>query len=318
MTDTDTDLGDDTDTGVDGVEQRQLALFDTWSAELVDRLDDPTVKRTIVTYLRWGQQRRLARAVVTDTLAPWSTLAARQQTLRAVEFLTWITDQQLGLDAVDQHVIDAWFAHGTTTRIHTRHFLVWAQQQRLIGRHLRFPIITPSTGNPMPASARDALAARLVDDATLTSDVRVAGLLVALYAQPVSRISRLQRRHIITTGPALRLALGPDPIEPVEPLAALLADLAAMLAGPDDWLFPSPRTGQPISPKTLGERLLRHGVGRAARIAALHHLIEHVPAPVLADLIGYNPNFIADRAASLATNWPSYPAIRNRTRPVGT
>ena len=99
---------------------------------------------------------------------------------------------------------------------------------------------------------------------------------------------------------------------------ALLADRVATLAGPDDWLFPSPRAGQPISPKTLGERLLRHGVGRAARVAALHHLIEHVPAPVLADLIGYNPNFIADRAASLATNWASYPAIRHRTRPVGT
>lgn len=316
---TDTATGSDAGTGVaGGVEQRQLALFDTWSAELVDRLADPTVKRTIVTYLRWGQQRRLARAVVTDTLAPWSTLAARQQTLRAVEFLTWITDQQLALDAVDQHTIDAWFAHGTTTRIHTRHFLVWAQQQRLIARHLRFPIIVPSTGNPMPASARDALVARLVDDTTITTDVRVAGLLVALYAQPVSRISRLQRRHIITTGPALRLALGPDPIEPVAPLAALLADRAAALAGPDDWLFPGQRAGQPISPKTLGERLLRHGVGRAARIAALHHLIEHVPAPVLADLIGYNPNFIADRAASLATNWASYPAIRHRTRSAGT
>lgn len=63
----------------------------------------------------------------------------------------------------------------------------------------------------------------------------------------------------------------------------------------------------------LDERLLRQGVGRAARVAALHHLIEHVPAPVLADLIGYNPNFIADRAASLATNWASYPTLRART-----
>jgi hypothetical protein len=300
----------------DGIEQRHLALFDTWANDLLDRLDDPVVRHTITTYLRWGQQRRLARAAVTNVLAPWSTHAARQQTLRAVDFLTWITSRPLALGDVDQHTIDRWFAEGTTTRIHTRHFLVWTQQQRLVARHLRFPIIIPGSGSPLPAADRDALVARLVNDTTIPDDVRIAGLLVALYAQPVTRVSRLQRRHITITDHGLLLALGSHPIEPVEPLPRLLATFGDAHSAGDAWLFPGQEPTRPVSPKTLGQRLLRHGVNRAARVAALHHLIEHVPTPVLANLIGYNPNFVADRAATLNTAWASYPTLRDRTSSI--
>ena len=305
------DAGDISD--ISDIEQYQLALFEAWAAELVAGIDDPGVRHTISTYLRWGQKRRLARAVTTRVLAPWSTLAARQQTLRAVEFVTWIASRHDTLSEVDQHTIDMWFADGTTTRIHTRHFLVWAQQQRLVDRHLRFPIITPSAGNPLPAPERDALVARLINDTTIPNDVRIAGLLIALYAQPITRSSRLQRHHLTLSDHGLRLALGADPIEPVEPLTSLLVDLALTLPPGDAWLFPGQNPQRPVSPKTLGRRLLRHGLTRAARVAAPHRLSALVPPPVLANLIGYNPNFIADRAATLNTTWANYPTLRART-----
>ena len=79
------------------------------------------------------------------------------------------------------------------------------------------------------------------------------------------------------------------------------------------WLFPGRTPDRPINPKTLAERLIRIGVNRAARVAALHELIREVPGPVLAPLIGYNPNFIADRAATLAVAWANYPGLRTRT-----
>ena len=193
----DTDIDVAADVGDGGIDRRQLALFDTWATNMLDSLDDPAVRRTIATYLRWGQQRRLARAAVTNVLAPWSTHAARQQTRCAVEFVTWTTNQQVALGDVDQRTIDAWFAEGTTTRIHTRHFLVWAQQQRLLQRSLWFPIIIPGAGNPLPAPARDALVGRLIDDTTIADDVRVAGLLVALYAQPVNGVARYAKAHAL-------------------------------------------------------------------------------------------------------------------------
>ena len=106
--------------------------------------------------------------------------------------------------------------------------------------------------------------------------------------------------------------LGYPPIDPASPLDQLLGELADPNADPHDWLFPGATHGQPLSAKTLGQRLLRHGINRAARVAALHHLIVNVPAPVLADMIGYSPAFIADTAAQLGTPWTHYAALRHR------
>ncbi len=131
----------------------------------------------------------------------------------------------------------------------------------------------------MPAADRDALVARLVNDITIPDDVRIAGLLVALYAQPVARVSRLQRHHIVIT------EHGQEPTRPVCPKSARATTAAGR-------------------------------VNRAARVAALHHLITHIPTAVLANLIGANPNFVADRAATLNTAWANYPTQRARTSTV--
>ncbi len=71
--------------------------------------------------------------------------------------------------------------------------------------------------------------------------------------------------------------------------------------------------GQPLTAKSLGQRLLRLDINCSTRVAALHHLISHIPASVLADLIGYNPNVIAEQAVALATPWAHYAAIRATT-----
>jgi len=62
---------------------------------------------------------------------------------------------------------------------------------------------------------------------------------------------------------------------------------ARALAGDDPWLFPGRRPGRAAHPTTLGHRLRRLGVDpRTARSSALLHLAEHLPARVLADLLG--------------------------------
>jgi hypothetical protein len=43
----------------------------------------------------------------------------------------------------------------------------------------------------------------------------------------------------------------------------------------------------------LRQRLHVLGIDRLARVAALDHLTSEIPAPVLADLTGYNPRVIA-------------------------
>jgi len=297
---------------IDPADRHLLDLFDTWTTELLDGLD-PERRHEIAAYLRWGQHRRLARAATLGTFTTWSTLGARQQSTQAVAFLDWLHTRGRHLGELDQALLDTWFAEGTSTRQHSRHFVMWAQRQRLIDRHLRLPKIRPAITAAMPTRERRRVIARLADDTELRLEDRVAGLLVVLYAQPASRIIRLRRHHITRPDGRLHLALGPCPIEPVAPLDDLLNELADKHPNQDDWLFPGGTPGQPLTAKTLGQRLLRLDVNRATRVAALHHLIGQIATPVLADLIGYNPNFIAEQATALAAPWAHYAAIRART-----
>jgi hypothetical protein len=291
-------------------DRRQLELFDTWTARFLDEIT-PAHRQVIGTFLRWGLRRRLLRAAATGTLRPWSTRGARMQARIAVEFLSWLDDRSAALNACTQSHLDAWFADGPATRRQSVAFLSWALQHRFCDRRLRLPNFKPTPPNPMPAQQRMALISRLVDDTGLRLDDRVAGLLTTLYAQPASRITRLRVDdvHGHQDGP-IALDIAGEPVQLVAPLDQLIDELATGRRGESVWLFPGHTAVLPLHPKTLGARLLRIGVTRAARVGALHDLIREVPGPVLAPLIGYNPNFIADRAATLAVPWANYPSLR--------
>jgi hypothetical protein len=107
--------------------------------------------------------------------------------------------------------------------------------------------------------------------------------------------------------------LGEEDIPLPPPLDGLVAALAARRhagATASDWLFPGRVPHQPISPNGIRGRLRAAGVTRAARVGAFHHLAQHVPAPVLADLIGYSRYFTAETANTLAADWAAYAALR--------
>ncbi len=89
------------------------------------------------------------------------------------------------------------------------------------------------------------------------------------------------------------------------------------------WLFPGHLPGRPITPATLGERLRALGIyAQASRRAALLDLAAHLPAAVLADLLGIHQNTAAKwmhqtggdwsrYAAQLANPQPSSPTLTN-------
>jgi hypothetical protein len=145
----------------------------------------------------------------------------------------------------------------------------------------------------------------------------VAACLVLLYALPASRINRLLTTDFRRSDEALALRLGDDLV----PVPASLAVLVDRLIGqrhnltgaghPDSgWLFPGRCAGQPIESEQLADRLNRHGVTRAARVAALDALLATVPAPVLAQLLDRRPWRVADRSKNLGTDWRRYVALR--------
>ncbi len=289
-----------------------LAAFDRWTTSFLAGIDSDTDRSTLATYISWHHRRRLVRMISLGTLRPFSTRGARLQTRVAARFLDWLTSRGSTLERCQQSDIDEWFAAGPTTRRQSLSFLVWARDSRLCNRQLRFPNFKPATPTGMPRTNRVALIRRLLTDDAVRLGDRVAGLLVAVYAQPVSRLCHIRVEDI-------DLAAEPSSVLIHGTLLELDSDTAGLVQrlidnhhgdGRTEWLFPGKHPSRPVAAKTLIERLNRIGVTRDARVAAFHDLAVQIPSPVLAALIGYNPNFLAERATALGVPWQTYPTLR--------
>ncbi len=295
-------------------QHHQLALFDQWVHRLVASIDDPTRRQQIATFATWHQRRRLVTAIDNNTLRPASTRGARGQINVTIRFLDWLDNRGRSLAECTQDDLDAWFADPTTTRLSAISFITWARTQQLCRPDLRVPVPQPATPTGMPHHDRVAIIRRLLHDNTINTADRVAGLLVALYAQPVTRISNLPITAVAIDGDRTLIQLADEQLDLAEPVGQLVRRHLAENTT-SEWLFPGRTPGRPRSAHGLAERITRHGVTRAARIGALHNLVQQIPSPVLAELIDYNPAVIAKRATALAAPWDHYAALRARHQP---
>lgn len=126
-------------------------------------------------------------------------------------------------------------------------------------------------------------------------DIRVAGLLVVLFGQHLSRIVRLERAAARTDPPAIKL--GRDWLDLPDPMGQHLKDLVSarspgttVFCG-DRWLFPGQRPGSHLSEASLARRLGEYGISaRAMRNAALFHLASIVQPHTLSRLLGLHPS----------------------------
>ena len=295
---------------------RHLAAFDRWATTRLAAIDDPVDRRLLAAYLRWHHGPRLTRLAESGQLTEGRYAVARAQTNFAVRFLDWLRARDTDLVSANQADIDAWFATGPTTRIHSRSFLRWT-----ISTHRRDPLQLPidhrGAALAITEAARLDLLSRLLTDDDLPLVDRVAGCLVLLYALPCSRINRLRTTDFQPNDGGLTLRLGDDFVPVPAPFGLLVERLVGQrrhLTGaghPDSvWLFPGRCAGQPVESEQLAECLNRHGVTRAARVAALDALLNTVPAPVLAKLLDRRPWRVADRSKILGTDWRRYVALR--------
>jgi hypothetical protein len=207
-------------------------------------------------------------------------------------------------------LLDAWLAAGPLTRGRTiRPFVAWLQRRE------RRDLQVPSNPAGTPVLALDehrrltALRA-LLDDVTSDPRLRLAGCLVALYAQPAARIVRLTGADLHLTETAAQIRLGREMVAlpaQLRPVAELL--LATTSA--DRWLFPGQKAGQPTHPAHLGRRLRRLGIPVAqSRPSALAALAHQIPGPVLADLLGFDAQTINNAHAGLTIDYARYVARR--------
>jgi len=78
------------------------------------------------------------------------------------------------------------------------------------------------------------------------------------------------------------------------------------------WLFPGRRAGQPMHPESLAALVNKLSV--PARTAAIHQHLLEMPAPLVADALGYHPVTTAKIASHAGATWSRYaPGDHTRT-----
>jgi hypothetical protein len=298
-----------------------LARAERWLAELLATIEPTADRRLVQAYATWQVMRRL-RASARRNQARTPTAQARNNIRAAVSFLAWLRDRGSTLGSCGQADIDGWLGTGPAA-CQARDFLSWATSR---GRCQRLAIPAPARteGAAISQDRRWQLAARLLHDTALEPTDRVAGSLLLLYGQPLSRIAVMTTSQVSRRGDTVTIRLGRHHVPVPTPLASAVLDLISsgrnyrgIGSQPQTtWLFPGHMPGRPITPARLGERLRTLGVyAQAGRRAALLDLAAQLPAAALADLLGLHETTAAKWMHQAGGDWSRYAAELARARP---
>jgi hypothetical protein len=218
-----------------------------------------------------------------------------------------------------QSDVDSWLCTGPSTRYAARTFVRWSGSTRRLPT-VHFPNRRSRTHRTLDQAERLRLLDTCFQPDAAPLAIRIIGILLLLYAQPVTRICRLPLCSVTDDGTAVSIAFGAT----AEPLPVPVADLlrehlthrpnmATAANTTSAWLFPGVRPGQPITADWLMVQLRALGIPLlAARNSALRQLVTDMPAAVAAQALGYHPNTAERHAKDSGTTWSLYAGIRRR------
>jgi hypothetical protein len=292
---------------------------------LLDAEADPERRRILHRYLIWHLVRRMRSRNNGKPVTRQQALLTRRLARGAIVFLDWLGSAGLTLGTCRQADLDRWLASGQAAyREEAGRLIRWAHAARLTSCYL--PSAARWTGPATVLSSEDRwdTARRLLHDAALSPEDRLAGLLVLLYAQGITAtrsmtVSQVQAGDDGT----VRLELGRAPVGLPEPVASVALAVVANrkghatigAAGPSPWLFPGGQPGQPISGARLTQRLGTLGISpRQARSTALFQLAAEVPAAILARTLGISTSAAVTWQRLSAGDWTAYAADVSRRR----
>ncbi|MGW3151850.1 MULTISPECIES: hypothetical protein [Streptomyces] len=294
---------------------KYLCSFQRWLPGHLASITDREHVKTIRLFATWRVLAQLRARAERSHITPSVRRFAAEQIKYATTFLQWLGQRKRTLASCGQIDIDAWYAesseHGRTC---LRAFLNWAMQTRNCPRSLSVPAMKVSRRAALSEDERLDALGRLLTDTEIPTRLRVAGVIMLLYAQPVSRIIRLSVDDVIHDGDTVLLRLG-EPASPVPaPVAVLLlehiADRDNMNTATNPasrWLFPGRRAGQPARPDHLSALLNEVGVpAAAARGAAIRQQLLELPASVVEDALGYHDKSTTRLLKEAGGTWSRY------------
>jgi hypothetical protein len=293
-----------------------LVQLEVWVTARLDEVTSSEHRRVLRSYATWRVLRRTRERAATSNRSTTPTAHPKQCLLAAIALCSFLEAQGVTLSDCRQADIDRWFDQGLPSADRVGDFLDWVKERKLTADL----VVTPSPqriGAAMDEDTRWGLVDRLLHDDTLETGDRVAGCLVLLYGQQISRIATLTRDQVSITDEGIRLKIGTASIDIPEPLGRLFVSLLEDkrpykgVASPCDspWLFPGLAAGRPVTASSLGARLRRIGVRTmTGRRSAMNHLAARMPAAFLADLLGVHHNTAVRWARGTGANWSTYAA----------
>ncbi|WP_434181422.1 hypothetical protein RI685_16445 (plasmid) [Clavibacter michiganensis] len=302
---------------------RYLLAFDAWSDGRENRVENPDARLVFRQFIQWGQLRRLHRAAAQGGGVPLGAfLNAKQTTTVAIEFLNVVCADGGSLADINQHDIDAWFGSGPGTREHAAVFLYWAIKHKHIRRvnvpkRDRYGVIGAGSENRLAALRR------ILDDEVLPRAVRVASVMIALFAQPVGRTVALRTDALRADANGDLEVLFADDWVPVPAAFAVILDewvqdrphlqTAAHVDSP--WLFPGVMPGGHIQANTISAAMARYGISpRGLRAAAWRELTRQIPTPLLSGAFGVSTSRLDGYASDAGSRYARYAAIASQPR----
>ncbi len=292
-----------------------LARFEFWLAAKLDAIDSPAVRAPVEQFATWHHLRRLRSESRPGQSSDGPKRSAKQEITETTKFLTWLeqTHRRTVADCTQQDV-DEYLASGPTTRHLIRTFFIWAKKSKL-NVAVQIGFRQAKTSPTITQDQRLAWLKELLTGDSESLPYRVAGVLLLLYAQPLTKIAALQTTAISQAENETRIALGKDPVPVPEPFASQLnyhrhnrPNLrTAVGAVGTPWLFTSNRPGRHIDPQAIMMRLRALGINlQGARNTALQTLVSEIPAPLVAEMLGYSDEVTQKHAAEAGRTWARY------------
>jgi hypothetical protein len=299
----------------------ELARAEQWLAGLLASMTVPEHRRLVRAFATWQVMPRLRRTSQARRRPRTYTARARNMISATVRFLSWLSARGTPLPACRQADIDDWLTAGPGAA-DVRDFLAWAARQ---GHCQLFDIPRPPqrAGTAIGDSQRWDLVTRLLHDDSIQVTDRVAGCLVLLFGQTMTRVAAMTTSQVTRRGDGIYVQFGRHEVPVPGTLGSLLLTLIADgkpntgTGSPavSQWLFPGLLPGQPITPARLAGRLRALGIPvQAGRRAALTGLAAQLPAAVLADTLGLQPGTAVRWMHDAGADWNRYAADLARTR----
>jgi hypothetical protein len=261
----------------------EMVRLEAFLAGLLASQHDTERRRLLHRYLIWHLVRRLRSRNNGRPATRQQSRMIRRLARGAIAFLDWLDAHHLTLGSCRQADLDSWLADEQASyREEAGRFIRWARASKLTTGHLAAARWN-GPAQLLDNQHRWDTARRLLHDEALKPEDRLVGLLVLLYAQGATAISRMTTGQIQGSEDGIRLRLGCVPIQLPEPVATLARAVLAKRRGhatigarqPSPWLFPGGQPGRPISTAQLTCRLnelgIRPGQDRSTALFPARH-----------------------------------------------